>query len=141
MGTYSIIYLKEAQLAEEVNNFLKENFDLNYENFNGVDYGVFFTQAMFNEELRFLNEDEEGKKILAHYDRPLTTETYYSLLFGIGNCFGDIGTACIKVSSVIESDFKFIRALQKFKKTPEFIKYVDLKKSQHLQRLLSIRIE
>ncbi len=37
MGTYSIIYLKEAQLAEEVNNFLKENFDLNYENFNGVE--------------------------------------------------------------------------------------------------------
>lgn len=141
MGTYSIIYLIDPQSADEVNTFLKEKFGLEYENFNGVDYGIFFSQSMFEEELRFLNEDEEGKTILSHFERPLSKKTYYQLLFGAGNCFGDIGSVCIKVSSVNERDFYFIQALQKFKKTPEFEKFIDFGRSQHLHRLLSIRIE
>ena len=64
MGTYSIIYLRNPEMAKEVNELLKEKYNLEYEKYNGVDYGIFFTQEMFDEDLRFLNEDEEGIKIL-----------------------------------------------------------------------------
>ncbi|WP_235130096.1 hypothetical protein [Chryseobacterium indicum] len=81
MGTYSIIYLKDSQSTDEVNTFLKEKFSLEYESFKGVDYGVFFCQAIFEEELRFLNEDEEGKVILSHFERPLSKETYSTIIW------------------------------------------------------------
>lgn len=137
MGTYSIIYLKKPEMANEVNELLKEKYYLEYENHNGIDYGIFFTQEMFDEDLRFMNEDKEGKNNLPHYERPISKETYRSLLFGIGNCFGDIGTFCIKISCVIEEDIKTVRALQEFSKTPEFKKYVNFSNSKNLQRLLT----
>lgn len=62
MGTYSIIYLRKSETAKEVNELLKEKYNLTYENYNGVDYGIFFTQEMFDEDLRFMNEDKDGKK-------------------------------------------------------------------------------
>jgi len=89
MGTYSIIYLRKPTMANEVNEFLKEKYDLEYENHNGVDYGIFFSQEMFDEDLRFINEDEEGKTQLRHFERPISKETFYWLKFGAGNCFGD----------------------------------------------------
>jgi len=69
MGTYSIIYLKKPETAKEVNKLLKEKYNLTYENYNGVDYGIFFTQEMFDEDLRFMNEDEDGKKNIPHFER------------------------------------------------------------------------
>lgn len=137
MGTYSIIYLRKPEMAKEVNELLKEKYYLEYENYNGIDYGIFFTQEMFDEDLRFMNEDEEGKTNLPHYERPISKETYRSLLFGAGNYFGDIGTFCIKISCVIEEDIKTVRALQEFSKTPEFKKYINFSKSKNLQRLLT----
>lgn len=136
MGTYAIIYLKKNEKAEEINNLLKEKYNLEYKVHNGVDYGIFFTQEMFDEDLRFMNEDEEGKTNLPHYERPISRETYYSLLFGAGNCFGDIGTVCIKISCITEGDIQTIKILQEFSKTAEFKKYVNFRKSKNLQRLL-----
>lgn len=136
MGTYSIIYLKKSTQAKEVNDLLKEKYNLKYENYNGVDYGIFFTEEMFDEDLRFMNEDEEGKSNLPHYERPISVETYYWLRFGAGNCFGDIGTVCIKISCIAEDDLQTIKVLQEFSKTPEFKKYVNFRKSKNLQRLL-----
>ncbi|WP_251040558.1 hypothetical protein [Chryseobacterium sp. ISL-6] len=100
----------------------------------------FFTQEMFDEDLRFVNEDQEGKANLPHYERPISRETYYWLLFGSGNCFGDIGTVCIKISCIIEKDVKTIQVLQEFSKFPEFKKYINFSKSKNLQRLLRIRL-
>lgn len=140
MGTYSIIYLRNPEMAKEVNELLKEKYNLEYEKYNGVDYGIFFTQEMFDEDLRFLNEDEEGIKNLTHYERPISKETYYLLLFGIGNCFGDIGTFCVKISCVTEEDVKTIKALQEFSKTPEFKKFVNVSKSKNIGRLLNTQI-
>ncbi|WP_343658811.1 hypothetical protein [Chryseobacterium sp.] len=96
MGTYAVIYLEKTEKAAEVNELLKTRYKLKYEMYNGVEYGIFFTEEMFEENLRFMNEDEEGKKNPPHYTRPISRETYHSLLFGAGNCFGDIGTACFK---------------------------------------------
>ena len=50
MGTYSIIYLRKPEMAKEVNELLKEKYYLEYENHNGIDYGIFFTQEMFDED-------------------------------------------------------------------------------------------
>ncbi|WP_449400711.1 hypothetical protein [Chryseobacterium wanjuense] len=136
MGTYTIIYLKKAEMAKEVNILLKEKYSLTYEHYNGVDYGIFYSQEMFDEDLRFMNEDQEGRANLPHYQRPITIETYYSLLFGYKNCFGDIGTACIKISCISEKDIETIKALQKFSTTPEFNKYIHFRKSKNLERLL-----
>ncbi|PZU13459.1 MAG: hypothetical protein DI622_14105, partial [Chryseobacterium sp.] len=119
MGTYSIIYLKKPEMAKEVNNLLKEKYNLTYESYNGIEYGTFFTQEMFDEDLRFMNEDEEGKQNLSHYQRPISEETYYLLLFGMGNCFGDIGTYCAKISCIAEEEIKIIKVLQEFSKSPE----------------------
>ena len=140
MGTYSIIYLRKPETAIEVNDLLKENYNLKYKRYNEVDYGVFFTQEMFDEDLRFVNEDEDGKADLSHFKRPISKETYYSLLFGVGNVFGDIGTYCVKISSVREDDIKIIRALQEFSKTPAFKKYINLRRSKNLKRLLAIQV-
>jgi hypothetical protein len=140
MGTYSIIYLKKSIQAKEVNDLIKEKYNLEYENYNGVDYGIFFTEEMFDEDLRFMNEDEEGKTNLPHYGRPISKEVYHSLLFGAGNYFGDIGTVCIKISCIAEKDVRTITVLQEFSKTPEFKKYVNLRKSKNLQRLLRTRL-
>lgn len=140
MGTYAIIYLRKPKMANEVNGLLKEKYNLEYENYNGVDYGIFFTQEMFDEDLRFMNEDEEGKANFPHYKRPISKETYYWLLFGAGNYFGDIGTFCIKISSLMEEDLKVIKALQEFSKTPEFKKYINFSKSKNIRRLLSINV-
>ncbi|WP_126652171.1 hypothetical protein [Chryseobacterium aureum] len=139
MGTYSIIYLRKPEMATEVNNLLKENYNIEYERYNGVDYGVFFTQEMFDEDLRFVNEDEDGKADLPHFKRPISKETYHSLLFGPENVFGDIGTYCTKISSIREEDIEVIKALQKFSKTPLFKKYIDLRRSKNLKRLLTIQ--
>jgi hypothetical protein len=141
MGTYSIIYLRKTTMANEVNEFLKEKYALEYENHNGVDYGIFFSQEMFDEDFRFINEDEEGKTQLRHFDRPISKETFYWLKFGAGNCFGDIGTVCIKISSIIEKDVKTIKILQEFSKTPEFKRFVNASKSKNLQRLLKCKID
>ena len=141
MGTYSIIYLRKPEMAKEVNELLKEKYNFKYENYNGIEYGIFFTQEMFDEDLRFMNEDEEGKANLPHYKRPISKETYYSLLFGAGNCFEGIGTFCIKISSLMEEDLIIIKALQEFSTTPEFKKYVNFKKSKNLQRLLKCKID
>ncbi|RLJ30666.1 hypothetical protein CLU97_0036 [Chryseobacterium sp. 7] len=140
MGTYSIIYLRKPETAMEVNDLLKENYNLKYKRYNEVDYGVFFTQEMFDEDLRFVNEDEEGKADLPHFRRPISKETYYSLLFGVGNVFGDIGTYCVKISSVRGEDVKIIRTLQEFSKTPLFKKYINLRRSKNLKRLLAIQV-
>ncbi len=140
MATYSIIYLRKPEMAKEVNELLREKYNLEYRNYNGVDYGIFFTQEMFDEDLRFMNEDEEGKTNLPHYERPISKETYYSLLFGAGNCFGDIGTFCVKISCVTEEDIKTIKTLQEFSKTPEFKKYVNFRKSKNLRRLLNTEL-
>ena len=140
MGTYSIIYLKKPEMAVEVNNLLKNNYQLEYETYNGVEYGIFFTEEMFGEDLRFMNEEEEGKTNLPHFERPISKKTYYSLLFGAGNCFGDIGTFCVKLSCILEKDVPLIRVLQKFSKTPEFRKYINFKKSKNLQRLLNVKV-
>ncbi|PQA97027.1 hypothetical protein B0A69_02975 [Chryseobacterium shigense] len=140
MGTYSIIYLKKPEKAIEVNNLLKEQYNLKYETYNGIDYGLFFSQEMFNEDLRFMNEDEEGITNLPHFKRPISKETYYSLLFGLGNCFGDIGTVCIKISSISDKDIDTIAALQKFSKTPKFKKLINFRKSKNLQRLLQTKM-
>lgn len=51
MGTYAIIYLKKPEMAKEVNNLLKEKYNLTYESYNGIEYGIFFTQEMFDEDL------------------------------------------------------------------------------------------
>lgn len=99
-------------------------------------YGIFYSHEMFDEDLRFMNEDQEGRANLPHYQRPITIETYYSLLFGPKNCFGDIGTACIKISCISEKDIETIKALQKFSTTPEFNKYIHFRKSKNLERLL-----
>jgi len=37
MGTYSIIYLRKPEMANEVNGLLKEKYNLEYENYNGVE--------------------------------------------------------------------------------------------------------
>ncbi|MBN9313962.1 hypothetical protein [Elizabethkingia miricola] len=140
MGTYSIIYLKKPETAKEVNKLLKEKYNLTYENYNGVDYGIFFTQEMFDEDLRFMNEDEDGKKNIPHFERPISKETYYSLLFGGGNCFGDIGTFCTKISSISEKDVETIKVLQDFSQTPEFKKYVNYSKSKNIRRLLNTKV-
>jgi len=139
MGTYAIIYLKKAEKAAEVNELLKNSYQLEYETFNGVEYGVFFTAEMFEEDLRFMNEDEEGKKNLPHYKRPISKETYHSLLFGAGNCFGDIGTACFKISCVNEKEIHYIKALKAFIKNPEYKAYINFKKSKHLQEFLRLK--
>lgn len=139
MGTYAIIYLKKAEKAVEVNDLLKNSYQLEYETFNGVEYGVFFTEEMFIEDLRFMNEDEEGKKNLSHYARPIIRETYHSLLFGAGNCFGEIGTACFKISCVDEKDMQYIRALKAFIKNPESKNYINFKKSKHLKDFLRLK--
>jgi hypothetical protein len=140
VGTYAIIYLKKPEMAKEVNNLLKEKYNLTYESYNGIEYGIFFTQEMFDEDLRFMNEDEVGKQNLSHYQRPISKETYYSLLFGIGNCFGDIGTFCVKISCIAEEKINTIKALQEFSKTPEFKKYVNIRKSKNLRLLLNTKI-
>lgn len=119
---------------------LKEKYNLTYENYNGVDYGIFFTQEMFDEDLRFMNEDEDGKKNIPHFERPISKETYYSLLFGGGNCFGDIGTFCTKISSISEKDVETIKVLQDFSQTPEFKKYVNYSKSKNIRRLLNTKV-
>ncbi|MDV3547210.1 MULTISPECIES: hypothetical protein [Weeksellaceae] len=139
MGTYAIIYLKKAEKAAEVNELLKNSYQLEYETFNGVEYGVFFTEEMFEEDLRFMNEDEEGKKNLPHYKRPISRETYHSLLFGAGNCFGEIGTACFKISCVDEKDMQYMRALKAFIKNPVSKTYINFKKSKHLQDFLRLK--
>lgn len=140
MGTYSIIYLKKPEMAKEVNDLLKEKYNVKYETYNGVEYGIFFTQEMFEEDLRFMNEDEEGKESLSHYQRPISKETYYSLLFGIGNCFGDIGTFCLKISCIAEKEIKTIKVLQEFYKTREFKKYVNVRKSKNLRGFLNTKV-
>jgi hypothetical protein len=140
MGTYSIIYLRKPEMAKEVNELLKEKYNLEYEKYNGIEYGIFFSLEMFDEDLRFMNEDEEGRNNLPHYQRPISKETYYCLLFGAGNCFGDIGTFCVKISCVTEEDIKTIKTLQEFSKTPEFKKYVNFSKSKNLRRLLNTEL-
>jgi len=140
MGTYSIIYLKKPEKVEEVNELLRQQYNLKYQNCNGVDFGIFTSQEMFDEDLRYMNEDEEGIANLPHFKRPISKETYYSLIFGIGNCFGDIGTVCIKISHVAERDIKTIKMLQEFSKTPEFRKFINFKKSKNLKRLLDTKI-
>lgn len=140
MGTYSIIYLRKPEMAKEVNELLKEKYNLKYEKYNGVDYDIFFTQEMFDEDLRYMNEDEEGKTNLPHFVRPISKETYHSLLFGLGNCFGDIGTFCIKISFVTEEDVKMIKTIQQFSKSPGFKKDVNSSKSKNLRRLLSTKL-
>jgi len=140
MGTYSIIYLKKTEKSEEVNELLKKRYNLKYETYNGVEYGLFFSQEMFDEDLRYMNEDEEGKSNLTHFKRPISKETYYSLIFGVGNCFGDIGTICVKISTIAEKDIDSIKALQEFSKTPEFKKLINFRKSKNLKRLLETKI-
>jgi len=140
MGTYSILYLKKPEKTEEVNELLKKQYNLTYETYSGVEYGLFFSQEMFDEDLRYMNEDEEGIANLPHFKRPISKETYYSLIFGIGNCFGDIGTVCIKISSISEKDIDTIQALQEFSKTPEFKKLINFRKSKNLKRLLETKI-
>ena len=141
MGTYTIIYLRKQEMAKEVNELLKEKYNLKYENYNGVDYGIFFSQEMFDEDLRYMNEDEEGKNNLPHYERPISKETYHYLIFGAGNCFGNIGTCCIKISCISDDDIKTIKTLQEFSQTRDFKKYINFSKSKNLRRLLNCKID
>ncbi len=71
MGTYTKIALKNKKHAKMVNTILKKEYGLTYKTFNGVEYGCFVTQEMENEDIRYMNEDEEGLKQIPHFKRPI----------------------------------------------------------------------
>lgn len=76
MGTYCRIVLKasvpDAQV-EEINAALyQQGFPI--EIHNGVPYGAFHTEAMIQEDVRYMNEDPEGLKQAIGWKRPITVE-------------------------------------------------------------------
>lgn len=76
MGTYCKIVLKDKseENIKKVNEELtKRNFPTEY--YNGIPYGAFNTREQINEDVRFMNEDEEGLKQMTHWKRPITFET------------------------------------------------------------------
>ncbi len=78
MGTYTKIVLNNKNHSNIVNTILKQEYGLTYEVFNGVEYGCFYTQEMENEDIRYMNEDEEGLKQVPYFKRPITKKTFYS---------------------------------------------------------------
>jgi hypothetical protein len=75
MGTYIKIRLKnKTEKNIEKANDLLEKVGFEFEKHNGVKYGLFVTQKMLEEDSRFMNEDEEGKKQAPHLKRPITPE-------------------------------------------------------------------
>lgn len=139
MGTYAIIKLKNSNQATEINSLLKEKYNLKYNVYKNVDFGLFHSQEMFNADLDFINNDEEGKKLLTSYNRPISAETYKSILFGAGNCFGDIGSYCVKLNNLTDEDIVKIKVLVKFSRTKDFRKYINIVKSQNFEELIKIK--
>ena len=75
MGTYIKIRLKnKTEKNIEKANSLLEKLGFEFEKYEGVRYGLFVTQKMLEEDSRFMNEDEEGKKQCTHFSRPITPE-------------------------------------------------------------------
>lgn len=137
MGTYTKIALKDKKHAKMVNTILKKEYGLTYKTFNGVEYGYFVTQEMENEDIRYMNEDEEGLKQVPHFKRPINKRTYRSLT----KYWKEVGSFIVKISSPIMEELQEIEVLQKFLKTDLAKQYINFEKSQYLDRLLNFNIK
>lgn len=76
MGTYTTIVLKNKTDAhiKQVNGEL-EKLGYKSEVYNHVNYGAFISNEQLKEDVRFMNEDEEGLKQCPHMKRPLSVNT------------------------------------------------------------------
>ncbi len=137
MGTYTKIILKDKKHAKKVNKILKEEYGLIYETFNGVEYGYFVTQEMENEDIRYMNEDEEGLKQMPHFKRPINKKTYRSLT----KYWKEVGSFIVKINSPIIEELQEIEILQKFLNTECAKGYINYNKSKNISDLMGFDIK
>jgi len=130
MGAYLRVLLKDKseKNINTANNLLKK-LGVEMENHNGVLYGLFTSQAMMEEDARFMNEDAEGLKQMPHWQRPVTVEM-------LSNSFYEIGAFIIKISGgTNEWEGKTLKIFNDFMNTPFAKKSIDKKNSEYLERL------
>ncbi len=137
MGTYTKIALKNKKHAKMVNTILKKEYGLTYQTFNGVEYGCFVTQEMENEDIRYMNEDEEGLKQMPHFKRPINKRTYRSLT----KYCKEVGAFIVKINSPLDEQLQQIEVLQKFLNTEYAKQYIDYKKSKNIPDLIGFNIK
>lgn len=134
MGTYTRIYLKKRSQAKKVNELIKGH-GAEYETFNNVDYGPFYSKEMETEDIRFMNEDEEGLKQRPEIKRPITLKDFQKLKYW---GYEEIGVYVVKISCPNEKEIKDIQAIKKFLNTDEAKKYIDFDNSEEIERLINL---
>lgn len=133
MGTYTTLKLKRKSDAKKVNNLLKE-LGAEYEVFNSVDWGVFRTAEMEKEDIRFCNEDDEGRKQI--------TDTFTNPVFPIDkNHFEKygliVGQYKVKISCPNDDEYKTIIILKKWILEHDGKEIIDYKNSDNIDRLIN----
>ncbi len=136
MGTYTKITLKNKKHAKMVNTILKKEYGLTYQTFNGVEYGCFVTQEMENEDIRYMNEDKEGLKQMAHLRRPINKKTYRAFT----KYSKEVGSFIVKISSPFDDQLQQIEVLQKFLNTEYAKQYIDYNKCKNIPDLIGFNI-
>ena len=129
MGAYTRIVLKRAGFAEKVNNRLKE-LGLVYPMHNGVEWGLFRTEKMEEEDIRFVNEDPEGLKQNPTHPRPVGRDYFKNM--GM-----KVGVWEVKISCPLEEEEKQIAVMQEFLKTDMAKLIVNFEQSEDVERLMN----
>jgi len=132
MGTYTKLILRKKNQSKKVNELLKK-LGAEYETFEGVEYGMFFTQEMVNEDIRFMNEDPEGLDQNLNYERPISEEDYWKMVCN----WREIATYKLKISCPNDEESKNIEILKQFLNSDDSEKYIDYDKSENLDRLIN----
>lgn len=73
MGTYCSVVLLDKSSAN-INLINLKLFEMGYGStfHNKIMYGAFYSNGMLKEDIRFMNEEIEGKKQMPHIPRPIT---------------------------------------------------------------------
>lgn len=130
MGTYVTLVLKNKRKATKINKKLVEKFGDNYDGtFEGVNFGAFYSEEMLKEDIRFVNEDDEGLKQNTNVERPITRDFFLNRGFYVGQY-------SVKISCPSADEMVRIRAIQKWLKEYGNLGFLDLKKSKNVDKIL-----
>jgi len=128
MGAHTVLKLKNKKHAVQANKELAL-LGATQSVYNGVNYGTFRTSEMEKEDIRFCNNDKEGKEqVLRTKWQGKVTKQYFEQFDLI------VGQYKVKISCPVSEELPAIQALKKW--LPNNMDKLDLPNCDNLDRLL-----